>query len=134
MSVVVDASVACKWFLSEDRSDAAQDVLLEDELIVPELLYAEVGNVLWKRVRSHDLTEDDAVKVLAKLVSLPLVIADSRPLAASALRIASAYDRSFYDSLYVALAVARNTVLVTADRRTVNSLAGTHLAVHVRLL
>jgi predicted nucleic acid-binding protein len=32
------------------------------------------------------------------------------------------WDRSFYDSLYVALALATKTELITADERLVNAL------------
>jgi len=38
--------------------------------------------------------------------------------------IASSFSRSFYDSLYLALAVDRDCPLVTADRRLYNALAG----------
>ena len=37
--------------------------------------------------------------------------------------IASAFDRSVYDGMYVALAVATNTPLLTADERLANALA-----------
>jgi len=43
-------------------------------------------------------------------------------LLVQALQIAVVCDRTFYDSLYVALAVATKTELVTADERLVNAL------------
>jgi predicted nucleic acid-binding protein len=39
-----------------------------------------------------------------------------------ALRIAVTFERSFYDSLYVALAMSTKTELITADERLVNAL------------
>lgn len=44
---VVDASVAMKWYLPENYSEHA-DRLLNPffELLVPELLFSEIGNVL----------------------------------------------------------------------------------------
>jgi len=134
MTLVIDASVACKWFLPEIGSEVADKVLTTEELVAPELIYCEVGNILWKRIRSGELSPDEADTVMAKFLSVPFVLADSRVLARSALAIAARFGRTFYDSMYLALAVARSTVLVTADERMVNSLAATELAGHVRLL
>jgi predicted nucleic acid-binding protein len=47
------------------------------------------------------------------------------PLITAAFDIANAADRTAYDSLYVALAVALGAVVVTADDRLVNALATT---------
>ena len=47
---VVDASVAIKWFVPEIHSDAALRLRGEAyELIAPDLLILEIGNILWKR-------------------------------------------------------------------------------------
>lgn len=51
-----------------------------------------------------------------------------------ALRIAVECDRSVYDSLYIALAVANNTAMITADARLANALSATPYAANVRLL
>jgi predicted nucleic acid-binding protein len=53
---VVDASVAVKWYLPEPESDAAGRLLdPEHDLIAPDLLFAEVGNALWKRWRRGEI-------------------------------------------------------------------------------
>jgi predicted nucleic acid-binding protein len=50
VKLVVDASVAAKWLVPEALSDAAVGLLNPDnELVVPDLFWAEVGNTLWKK-------------------------------------------------------------------------------------
>ena len=52
MKVVVDASVAAKWLVDEEGSDAA-DTLLDGsfELFAPRLMASEVGSALRHKVR-----------------------------------------------------------------------------------
>jgi predicted nucleic acid-binding protein len=47
----------------------------------------------------------------------------SRELAGDALAIALSTGRTVYDAMYVALAVQRDTSVITADERLVNALA-----------
>ena len=48
MTLVIDASVALKWFVEEQGSDKARGLLSREErLIAPELLLAEVFNAAW---------------------------------------------------------------------------------------
>ena len=58
--LVVDASVVIKWHVAEVHSDAALRLLGDDvpALHVPDLVFPEVGNILWKKVRRGDLTEE----------------------------------------------------------------------------
>ena len=135
MSIVVDASVALKWFFEEDGSERATELLrLEDELIAPDLICSEVGNATWKRVRNGLISGEEAEAVVGQLLAVPLVLADVRPLLGAAMAIAVEHDRSIYDSVYLALALTRGCQLVTADARMVNALAGTPLADVVRSL
>ena len=53
-SLVVDASVVAKWVLPEVHSDAARDLLSVAEVLAPDLLWAELGNVLWRARRDHE--------------------------------------------------------------------------------
>ncbi|MBI1958073.1 MAG: type II toxin-antitoxin system VapC family toxin [Candidatus Rokubacteria bacterium] len=131
-ALVVDSSVAVKWFLPETGSDAAAP-LLEGEraLVAPDLLYPEVGNVLWKRVRRGELTPGEGGAVLGALTRSGLEIVPSAPLMPLALDIACRAGRTLYDSLYLAVAVMKRTALVTADRRLFDAVRKGPLAPHV---
>jgi predicted nucleic acid-binding protein len=120
---VVDASVAIKWFLPEVHGEAALRLLEDDHnLLVPDLLFPEIGNALWKRVRRGEATPEEANATLEAFVSLPLEVYPSPPLLPPALEIACRVRRSVYDSLYLAVAVLRQCQMVTADRRFHNAL------------
>ena len=51
MTVVVDASVALKWVIQEDGSEAAEALLRQEPLLAPDLLIVECANVLWVKTR-----------------------------------------------------------------------------------
>lgn len=126
---VVDASVVVKWFLPEDHAEAAQRLLEDDhDLLSPDLLRAEVGNVMWKRWRRGEVSAEEANEALRDLGRLPLKIETSEPLMTAAWAVSERFDRSFYDSLYVALAARAGCPLVTADRKLYNSLLDGDLA------
>lgn len=133
--LVVDASVAVKWLLPEEGS--AQAIALIEaghDLYAPDLLTSEIGNVLWKKGRRGDLSDIATQRLLAEFLDIRLRWADSRRLAADALEIARHHDRSFYDSLYLALAHAIDGSLVTTDARFANALAATPHASRIVIL
>jgi predicted nucleic acid-binding protein len=135
LSIVVDASVAVKWIFPDEASDSADELLARDEeLLAPELIYFEVGNVVWKRIQAGRMSLEFGTEVLNEFAAIPLVTADIRSLGPLALQIAATHRRTFYDSSYLALAISRGCQMVTADERLVNSVAGTEVAAFVRLL
>jgi len=129
-SCIVDASVAAKWLLptaGEGLVDQANHLMAlhvrrDLQLLAPDLLEAEIGNVLWKGVRRNRITEPEAQNSLRRFTALGIQVLPTSDLMGQALQIALACGRSFYDSLYVALAVATKTELITADERLVNAL------------
>lgn len=129
---VVDASVVAKWFVPERLSDDAVR-LLDDkhELASPDLMWAEVGNVLWKKCRAGQLTGPEAARIIRALDDFPVTVFPSRLVLEGALEIALGTGHSVYDSVYLALAVALDCRLVTADERFANARAGGPLARHV---
>jgi predicted nucleic acid-binding protein len=55
--------------------------------------------------------------MLADVRSLPVTTFAHRPLLSAALDLAISLNQTVYDCLYLALAEARDSVMVTADRR-----------------
>ena len=132
MEYVIDASVAIKWYLPEEHSiHAARLPLLAVSLHCPDLLFAETGNILWKYVLRSECSHGKAVAILKELQALSMKVWDTSQLAVEAFNIACRTKRTFYDSLYVALAVRIDCRLVTADLKLYNALKETSLKKHV---
>jgi predicted nucleic acid-binding protein len=131
--VVVDTSVAVKWFIPEIHSTAAVRLLDPDIIIsAPDLIGPELGNTLWKKVRRQEITPDEATKILNAFSRSGVEIYPSGALLVSALELATALDRTVYDSLYLALAVAQDAVLVTADHRFHSAVSESPFGRHIR--
>jgi predicted nucleic acid-binding protein len=129
-SFVIDASVAIKWYLpEEDRMQAITLLRLARSgkmaFHVPDLIYCEAANILWKRVRFGELTEPESAAIASALVDVPKTVHRSEELLSSALQIACILNRPAYDCFYLALAEFLGSVLITADKKLVNALAGT---------
>lgn len=122
--IAVDASVAIKWFLPEIHSEAALRLLNDErELLVPDLVWSEVGNVLWKKWQQGQIKGEDAPAILQDLGRLGLAVRSARELVDDAWPLATRLKRTFYDSLYLALAESEACPLVTADRRLFNAVS-----------
>jgi predicted nucleic acid-binding protein len=130
---VVDASVVAKWFIPEVHSaDALRYLDDANELAAPDLLLPETANILWKKLRRHEIEWDVARRIARAVRTAPIRIQPSEPLMDAALDLAVRLDRSAYDSLYLVLAISGQCRLVTADRRLYNALQGGPCAGDVR--
>jgi predicted nucleic acid-binding protein len=133
---VIDASVAAKWILPGGGETLSQEALellkryaaSEVQFVVPDLFWAEVGNVLWNAVRQGRLRPTAAESGLRAMRERNFPTVSSHSLLWEAFAIATTFDRAVYDALYVALAVTSKSQLVTADERLANALAA-HLPV-----
>jgi predicted nucleic acid-binding protein len=128
---VVDASVAAKWFLPAKQEPLVHEALLlldryakgQDHFIVPDLFWAEIGNLMWKAARLGRCTKHAGELALTTLQQRNLPTVPSVTLVDLAFNIATAFDRTVYDSLYIALAVQSNAQFITADERLANAMA-----------
>ncbi|HEU0155826.1 MAG TPA: type II toxin-antitoxin system VapC family toxin, partial [Stellaceae bacterium] len=133
MSVVVDASIALKWVLDEPDSVAAA-ALQSEELIAPILWLTEAANALWRYFRSGQITAEEADVRLSALTNAPVASFPVEPHLRSALRLATEIGHPVYDCLYLALAIAHDTHVVTADRRFLTAAQSPGLRGRVRPL
>jgi predicted nucleic acid-binding protein len=81
--IVIDASVALKWFEQEPGSEAARAILLQEALIAPELIVAEVLNAAWKAARLGLMSGAQLEATAAELPHCFARLADLAPLAAA---------------------------------------------------
>jgi predicted nucleic acid-binding protein len=129
--LVVDSSVAIKWFVPEPYSTEARRILKAYQdgtlaLLAPDLFYAEIGNIVWKKHRRHDITADEAQTIIEECQDLIFEITSSGDLLKEAYRIAIAQQRTVYDALYVALSVRERCQCVSADEKLVNAVKSAH--------
>ena len=129
--LVVDASVATKWFLPENGEALVSQALelldayekQEARFVVPDLFYVEIASAIWKAARIGRIPRAFGDQALVLLTQREFPTVPSLKLLDHAFQIATDHGRSVYDSLYVALAVQTNSQLITADERLANSLA-----------
>lgn len=116
MIVVADASVLVASLV--DQGDAgfwAESWIASGSVIGPELLPAEVINVLMWLERTWEISAAEAATAHGDLLHLPLRLFPFAPLARRAWALRN--NLSSYDAWYVALAEASNCPLVTMDTR-----------------
>lgn len=117
MILIVDASVAIKWFVEENLHGEALELLEQfDRLQAPELIVAEVTNVVWKKRLRKEITKSQAQTIVSAIpnyisVLYPILLDHER-----ALEIAIFLEHPAYDCLYLACAERLGGCVVTADR------------------
>jgi predicted nucleic acid-binding protein len=130
-TLVLDASVAIKWAMplgTEPLIDQAVLLLRrytekEIEFLVPEIFWAEIGNVLWRGVKQSRWDGQKAEGIAREMQSRGFQSVSCDLLLPEALQIALTCDRNIYDCFYAALAKESHADLITADERLVNALA-----------
>lgn len=119
--VIIDTSVAVKWFSTEEDTDKAlklrdKHVNNEIELVATPLLICEVVNALRYK---PDFDSKKLIKAIGSLYKLYLHIAPiTEDLLVKGAEIAFDGDVTIYDAIPVALAELIRTVCITADEKT----------------
>ena len=119
--VAVDASVAIKWVIGEAGSDEAA-MLLDRQLVAPDLIGPECANILWKKVGRGELTPDEAQLAAQALEGAALDLIAMRRYLAAALSMSVALNHPAYDCTYLAVADDLDIPLITADARLVRKI------------
>ncbi len=124
--LVVDASVALKWFVEEEGSEDATELLVTGGLLIaPDLIVAEVCNAAWKAVMSGTMAPEQQDHAASRLPAIFDELAAMAPLAPRAVEISRRLGHSVHDCFYLALSERRDAALVTADRGLLRRASGT---------
>ncbi len=125
MTLVIDASVACKWFFAEDLSAKARALAASHaSFIAPDMILVECANAAWRRVISGEIPRTQGEAFLKTLPHWFESLVPTNGLHESAFQMACALSHPVYDCLYLALAEREGTRLVTADQPFVKRVAG----------
>lgn len=114
---VVDASVLVEFLRGGQHAEVAEERLDSEEhtLWAPHLIDAEVGHALRRWVRLGKLTAEAGGRALWEVGDLPLERVEHEELVHVAWQLRDNF--SFYDALYVALALMLDEPLLTFDAR-----------------
>ena len=83
--LVVDTSVAAKWYLTEELEKEAQEILDAGQrgemlLLAPESVEPELWNVLWQRQRRGELSPEEVRGYWSNFREIPIFLTDVRQL------------------------------------------------------
>ena len=126
---VIDASVGVKWFIKEGEGDREAAIAIrqrhiigQTQMIVPELFLLEVPNAIKAGRRGN---EEELAQVLEVLADLGIQIErHSKEILRKTNSVAWAYNLTWYDAVYVALAESLGYPMVTADDTLVRKMRG----------
>ncbi len=126
--MVVDTSVAVKWYLPEAVLLLDKSGVGEVELMAPSTAQPEFFNALWRQYRSGNLPVDELRASWEAFSAEPVTLYAPEDLMPRTAGIALETEAIIYDALFLALAEEANTAMVTADDKLVRKLEGTGFA------
>jgi len=114
--VVLDASVAAKFYFNEDGSERARSLLTSGIVVAaPELLHLEMASIAIKKIRMGLSTSEHAQDALTSVGDLLDAVTPIAGLRIRAFQFARDYGFTVYDGAYLALAEQLIAPLLTAD-------------------
>ncbi len=121
-TLVLDASVVVKWFSKAGEEDLAKALEIrslhieeQSSIMVPDILYHEVGNAL---IHKQELSLEEVLSAVEFLFGLHMATVNiSEDLLSGSVRLARQSGMSEYDACYAAVAMKYSCPLVTANPR-----------------
>jgi predicted nucleic acid-binding protein len=132
--LVLDTSVAVKFYVPEELREEALEVLAAAEagyleLVAPATLQPEFLNALWWKHRRGELSREEVKNSWERLIAdRPASLYAPEDLMPRAAEITLESGVIVYDALFLALAEDMGAVVVTADGKLLMSLEDTSYA------
>lgn len=120
--LVLDASIALVWFLPDEESSLADDVLRRldgAEATVPDLFWHEMRNVLMTSYRRKRLSLAEVWHSMHRLDQLSIITAAGSNNNDHILTLAERHRLTAYDAAYLALALETKLPLATLDKQLI---------------
>lgn len=119
--MIVDASVALKWLIPEEGSGQALQLLARNDLRAPGLFDQEIAQVLTKKVRQRLLEASTALRLWQDIALAPVERQPWESYGDGAFALSLRLGATFPDCVYLAMAVACDDRMITADARFVRA-------------
>lgn len=117
--MVIDTIVFAYALLRvENQHEQAISALeIAEKIIVPDSLFAELGNVVWQWIQFRQLPIQIGLEVMEDAEALIDKIIPTVEIREIALELAVQANHSFYDALFVAAAIREQVQVITFDRK-----------------
>lgn len=114
---VIDSSALVKYFSREDGWERVREIIL-DGVTTIDLTIKEVANALWKKISKNEIKREVAEKILASLVNdEPFPIKRQDRYLLEAFELATEWNITIYDALFIEMAREESLELVTSDAK-----------------
>lgn len=120
MKYTIDASVLVKTVVDEEHSENALKLISDQRAVLyaPNILFSEVGSVLYKMTRRGIIEKIYATRAYENLLKLPIEIQDDDwKLFPSVLDMSLRLGLHFYDCLYIQTARKTGSMLLSSDQK-----------------
>lgn len=125
--IVIDASVALKWYLADEEHGQKAIHLLgkytsnELDILAPSLLEYEVINGLIIAQKRGRIKEEKILTAIDGFINLEIQLMNLSHIYPKVLHYSKTYNRSVYDASYLAVADERGASVITADKGLYNA-------------
>lgn len=123
MNYILDCSFCAAVFLPDEKSENITKIfegLKEDDtIIVPQLWWYEISSVLSVAVKNERLKHSDVINIirLLKDYGFDTDVSYGDKYSEKIFELSQLYDLSVYDSAYLELAIRKNGMVGTLDKK-----------------
>jgi len=136
--IVLDVSVAVKWFIDDEEYIPESLAIYQAlrfrtmDVCAPHTTFAEFGHALRGAFLTKRVPHARLLRACHIFERTPIEFVAVRGFTADAMNLAVKHDGSYYDALYVALAIQDDIKVVTADEPMMNAFAKLDRCIHVK--
>ena len=118
---VFDSSAVVRLFIPDGPIPEGMEQFLkgveagDNIALAPELMLAEIANVLHKKSLRDEISDDECDQILTLIQRLPIRLFSHEELVEGAVQLARDHALTVYDALFLELALQQNGSLFTGD-------------------
>ncbi|MBI4774515.1 MAG: type II toxin-antitoxin system VapC family toxin [Deltaproteobacteria bacterium] len=122
---VIDTSALIRLFVPDGPIPDGLDEFFQgvergrNIAIAPELIVVESANVINKKRKAGEISEEESRQLLLDILAMPIRLFPHRPLIQPSFDLASEYELTLYDALFLALATAQGAIVFSTDEAMV---------------